>query len=113
MPARYETTRRGAKVGGQTIYLEVGKDDDGTTRSVFVDFGKTGTDARAWSQVFFMAVSIGLQHGVPIKKYVKLMRGTKFPPHGIVTVNGKVDTKVKFASSPLDYIAKHLEESCE
>ena len=104
LPDRYETTRQGIKLGGRTLYVDVGRDTDNVVRSVFVDFGKTGTDARAWSQVFFMAVSIGLQYGVPLAKYLKLMRGTQFPPKGIVVG----DSKVRFASSPLDYLAKHL-----
>ena len=111
MPARYETTRQGVKLGGRTLYVDVGRDSDGVVRSIFLDTYKTGTEQRALVEVIARLMSIALQYDVPLAKLTKLIRGTKFNPHGIVTVNGKVCEKVRFASSPLDYVAKHVEEA--
>ena len=107
MPARYETTRQGVKLGGRALYVDVGRDSDGVVRSIFLDTYKTGTEQRALVEVIARLLSIALQYDVPLAKLTKLVRGTKFKPAGIVVG----DSKVRFASSPLDYVAKHLEEA--
>ena len=106
MPDRYETARQGVKIGGRTLYVDVGKDDTGVIRVLFIDTYKTGTEQRALMEVVSRLMSVGLQYGVPLVKITKLIRGTKFKPAGIVVG----DNKVRFASSPLDYVAKHLTE---
>ena len=107
MPDRYETTRQGVKVGGRTVYVDIGRDSDGVIRSLFIDTYKTGTEQRALMEVVARLISLGLQYDVPLDKVTKLIRGTKFKPSGIVVG----DNKVRFATSPLDYVAKHLEEA--
>lgn len=107
MPNRYEITRQGVKLGGRALYVEVGRDRDGVIRSLFLDTYKTGTEQRALVEVIARLLSIALQYDVPLAKLTKLVRGTKFKPAGIVVG----DNKVRFASSPLDYVAKHLEEA--
>ena len=106
---RYETTRQGVKIGGRTLYVDVARDSDGSVRSVFIDTYKTGTEQRALIEVIARLISLGLQYDVPLDKVVKLMRGTKFKPAGVVVG----DPDIHFASSPLDFIAKHLEDACE
>ena len=107
MPNRYECVRQGVKVGGRTLYVDVGRDGDGIVRSVFLDAYKTGTVQRALLEVVSVLLSIGLQYDIPLTKITRKLRGTKFEPAGIVVG----DNKVRFASSPLDYVAKHLEEA--
>lgn len=106
MPDRYETTRQGVKIGGRTLYVDVGKDSDGVMRVLFIDTYKTGTEQRALMEVVSRMISLGLQYDVPLEKITHMLRGTKFKPAGIV----QGDSKVRFASSPLDYVAKHLTE---
>ena len=107
MPARYETVRQGVKVGGRTLYIDIGRDSEGVVRTLFIDTYKTGTEQRALMEVIARLISLGLQYDVPLDKVTKLIRGTKFKPAGVVVG----DSKVRFASSPLDYVAKHLEEA--
>ena len=106
MPNRYECVRQGVKVGGRTLYVDVGRDTDHVIRSLFVDAYKTGTEQRALIEVISKVISIALQYDVPLGKLVRAIKGTKFKPAGIV----QGDRKVRFASSPLDYVAKHLTE---
>ena len=109
MPNRYDCIRQAVKVGGRTLYVDVGRDSEGVIRSLFVDTYKTGTEQRALVEVVSKVISIALQYDVPLGKLSRAIRGTKFKPAGIVVG----DNKVRFASSPLDYVAKHLEDSCE
>lgn len=106
MPARYDVVRQRVKLGGRTIYVDIGRDAEGVIRSLFVDAYKTGTEPRALMEVISRAVSLLLQYDVPLATVAKLLRGTKFSPAGSVDK----DPKVHFASSPLDYVAKHLTE---
>ena len=106
MPDRYETTRQGVKVGGRTLYVDVGRDTDNQVRVLFIDTYKTGTEQRALMEVVSRLISLGLQYDVPLDKITRMLKGTKFKPAGIVVG----DSKVRFASSPLDYVAKHLGE---
>src|SRR3990167_8385888 len=105
---RYETVRQGIKVGGRTLYVDVGRDTDNVVRSVFIDTYKTGTESRALVEVIARLISLGLQYDVPLEKIIELLRGTKFKPAGIVVG----DSRVRLASSPLDYLVKHLEDKC-
>ena len=105
MPARYETVRQGVKVGGHSLYVDVGRDSEGIVRAIFIDAYKTGTEQRAIMEVVSRLISLGLQYDLPLDKVVKLIRGTKFKPAGIV----QGDSRVRFASSPLDFVAKYLE----
>ena len=107
MPDRYETVRQGVKVGGRTLYVDVGRDADGVIRSVFLDAYKTGTVQRALLEVISVLLSISLQYDIPLTKLTRKLRGTKFDPAGIV-VGGN---KIRFASSPLDFVGKYLEEA--
>ena len=107
MPNRYETVRQGVKVGGRTLYVDVGRDNDGVIRSLFIDTYKTGTEQRALIEVVSRLISLGLQYDVPLDKVTHMLRGTKFKPAGVV----QGDSKVRFASSPLDYVGKYLEDA--
>src|SRR3990167_514770 len=107
MPARYETVRQGVKIGWRTLYVDVGRDADNAVRVLFIDTYKTGTEQRALMEVISRMISLGLQYDVPLEKITHMLRGTKFKPAGVV----QGDSKIRFASSPLDYVAKHLEDA--
>lgn len=105
MPNRYDTVRQHAKIAGKTLYVDIGVDKDGVPRSVFLDIAKTGEELRALLEFAAMMSSLALQGGTNLDTVIRAMKGTKFKPQGPVTG----DEKVHFASSPLDYVGKHLE----
>ena len=108
MPNRYECTRQGVKVGGRTLYVDVGRDTDNQVRVLFIDTCKTGTEQRALMEVVSRLISLGLQYDVPLDKITRMLRGTKFKPAGIVVGSNKI----RFASSPLDFVGKYLDDTC-
>ena len=105
---RLPKKRRGitqvARVGGHKIFLRSGEYEDGTLGEIFIDMHKEGAAFRSLMNSFAMAVSLGLQYGVPLKSYVKQFTFTRFEPSGPVTGH----EKIKFATSIMDYIFRSL-----
>jgi len=105
---RLPTKRRGftqeARVGGHKVFLRTGEYEDGTLGEIFIDMHKEGAAFRSLMNCFAMAVSIGLQYGVPLETYVEQYTFTKFEPHGVVEGH----PNLKFATSIVDYIFRVL-----
>jgi ribonucleoside-diphosphate reductase alpha chain len=105
---RLSTKRRGftqeARVGGHKVFLRTGEYDDGSLGEIFIDMHKEGAAFRSLMNCFAMAVSIGLQYGVPLETYVEQYTFTRFEPHGVVEGH----PNIKFATSIVDYIFRVL-----
>ncbi|MCA9848273.1 MAG: vitamin B12-dependent ribonucleotide reductase, partial [Dehalococcoidia bacterium] len=104
MPDRRSGYTQKAKVGGHTIYIHTGEYKDGQLGEVFVDTAKDGAAFRSLMNCFAIAVSMGLQYGVPLEKFVDTFVFTKFEPMGMVQGNDRI----KFSSSIIDYIFREL-----
>ncbi|HEY1645496.1 MAG TPA: vitamin B12-dependent ribonucleotide reductase, partial [Candidatus Saccharimonadales bacterium] len=84
-------------------YFTVGEYEDGTPGELFVNVSKQGSTLSGLTDAFAISVSNGLQYGVPLKRYVKALRGTSFAPYGITD-----DSDIRTASSVIDYIMRRL-----
>jgi ribonucleoside-diphosphate reductase alpha chain len=104
LPGRRKGYTQKSKVGGHTIFLRTGEYEDGRLGEIFIDMNKEGATLRALLNNFAIAVSLGLQWGVPLEEYVDAFTFTKFEPAGFVQGN---DT-IKSATSILDYIFREL-----
>jgi ribonucleoside-diphosphate reductase alpha chain len=108
MRVRLPKKRRGftqeARVGGHKIFLRTGEYDDGTLGEIFIDMHKEGAAFRSLMNCFAMAVSIGLQHGVPLQTFVDQFTFTRFEPQGVVEGH----PYVKIATSIVDYLFRVL-----
>jgi ribonucleoside-diphosphate reductase alpha chain len=104
MPDRRKGYIQKAAVGGHKVYLHTGEYDDGELGEIFIDMHKEGAAFRSLMNNFAIAISIGLQYGVPLDEFVDAFVFTRFEPAGPVTGN---DT-VKSATSILDYIFREL-----
>jgi len=93
-----------AKIGGQKVYVRTGDYDDGDLGEVFIDMHKEGATMRSMTNCFAIAISLGLQHGVPLSEYVDAFVYSNFAPNGIVQDH----PNIKFASSVIDYIMRLL-----
>jgi ribonucleoside-diphosphate reductase alpha chain len=93
-----------AKVGGHKIYLRTGNYEDGSLGEIFIDMHKEGAAFRSIMNCFAIAVSKGLQYGVPLKEFVETFTFTRFAPHG--PVDGHPN--LKLATSVLDYVFRVL-----
>ncbi|MFQ5566546.1 MAG: vitamin B12-dependent ribonucleotide reductase, partial [Paracoccaceae bacterium] len=93
-----------AIVGGHKVYLRTGEYEDGSLGEIFVDMHKEGSAFRALIDSFAIAVSMGLQYGVPLEQFVEAFTFTRFEPAGIVQGNDSI----KNATSILDYIFREL-----
>jgi ribonucleoside-diphosphate reductase alpha chain len=91
-------------VGGHKVYLRTGEYADGRLGEIFIDMHKEGAAFRSLMNSFAIAVSIGLQYGVPLEEFVEAFAYTRFEPSGPVQGN---DT-IKMASSVIDYIFREL-----
>jgi ribonucleoside-diphosphate reductase alpha chain len=105
---RLPKKRRGftqeAKVGGHKIFLRTGEYVDGTLGEIFIDMHKEGAAFRSLMNCFAMAVSVGLQYGVPLETYVEQFTFTRFEPQGPVEGH----PHIKFATSIVDYLFRVL-----
>jgi ribonucleoside-diphosphate reductase alpha chain len=105
---RLPTKRRGftqeAYVGGHKVFLRTGEYEDGTLGEIFIDMHKEGAAFRSLMNCFAMAVSVGLQYGVPLETFVEQFTFTRFEPHGVVTGH----PNIKFSTSIVDYIFRVL-----
>ena len=104
LPHRRKGYIQKASVGGHKVYLHTGEYDDGELGEVFIDMHKEGAAFRSVMNNFAIAISIGLQYGVPLEEFVDAFVFTRFEPAGVVTGN---DT-VRSATSILDYIFREL-----
>ena len=104
LPNRRRGYTQKATVGGHKVYLRTGEYDDGRLAEVFIDMHKEGSAFRSLMNNFAIAISLGLQYGVPLEEYVEAFTFTRFEPSGIVEGN---DT-IKLATSIIDYIFREL-----
>ncbi|MFC7053046.1 vitamin B12-dependent ribonucleotide reductase [Hansschlegelia quercus] len=104
LPNRRRGYTQKAIVGGHKIYLKTGEYDDGRIGEIFLDMHKEGAAFRSVMNNFAIAVSLGLQYGVPLEEYVEAFTFTRFEPNGFVQGN---DT-IKNATSILDYVFREL-----
>lgn len=100
---RYGPTWR-IEVGGEELYLRAGEYPDGTLGEIFLDWGKQGSTLRGITTALAISLSQGLQHGVPLEKLVKALRGHQFEPAGIVAGHDNV----KMATSVVDAMMRVL-----
>jgi ribonucleoside-diphosphate reductase alpha chain len=104
LPPRRAGYTQKASVGGHKLFLKTGQYADGSLGEVFVALPKDGPAFRGLMDSFAIAVSLGLQHGVPLDSFVDAFTGTSFGPGGAV----EGDPAVHRASSLLDYMFRHL-----
>ncbi|MFB2595639.1 vitamin B12-dependent ribonucleotide reductase [Paracoccus sp. p4-l81] len=104
LPGRRKGYTQKANVGGHKVYLRTGEYDDGSLGEIFIDMHKEGAGFRAMMNNFAIAVSVGLQYGVPLEEFVDAFTFTKFEPAGMVQGNDSI----KNATSILDYVFREL-----
>jgi ribonucleoside-diphosphate reductase alpha chain len=104
MPQRRKGYTQKAIVGGHKVYLRTGEYEDGNLGEIFIDMHKEGAGFRAMMNNFAIAVSVGLQYGVPLEEFVDAFTFTKFEPAGMVQGNDSI----KNATSILDYVFREL-----
>ncbi|GHG87735.1 vitamin B12-dependent ribonucleotide reductase [Pseudodonghicola xiamenensis] len=104
MPSRRKGYTQKSIVGGHKVYLRTGEYEDGSLGEIFIDMHKEGAGFRAMMNNFAIAVSVGLQYGVPLEEFVDAFTFTKFEPAGMVQGNDSI----KNATSILDYIFREL-----
>ncbi|MDP5344607.1 MAG: vitamin B12-dependent ribonucleotide reductase [Paracoccaceae bacterium] len=104
LPERRKGYTQKAIVGGHKVYLRTGEYKDGALGEIFIDMHKEGAGFRAMMNNFAIAVSVGLQYGVPLEEFVDAFTFTKFEPAGMVQGN----ETIKNATSILDYIFREL-----
>lgn len=103
LPAKRRGFTQKAKVGGQAIFLRTGEYGDGTLGEIFIDLAKEGSTLRSLMNCFAIAVSVGLQYGVPLEEFVDKFVFTRFEPAGMVD-----HPNIKSATSLIDYIFRVL-----
>jgi ribonucleoside-diphosphate reductase alpha chain len=104
LPDRRKGYTQKAIVGGHKVYLRTGEYDDGQVGEIFIDMHKEGAAFRSLMNNFAIAVSIGLQYGVPLEEFVEAFTFTRFEPAGMVQGNDAI----RMATSILDYIFREL-----
>ena len=104
MPDRRKGYIQKAAIGGHKIYLHTGEYDDGKIGEIFIDTNKEGELVKALTNNFAIAISLGLQYGVPLEEFVDAFLDTKFEPSGKVYGNDRILS----ATSILDYIFREL-----
>ncbi|KQY14694.1 vitamin B12-dependent ribonucleotide reductase [Rhizobium sp. Root482] len=104
LPNRRQGYTQKAVIGGHKVYLRTGEFGDGRLGEIFIDMHKEGAAFRAMMNNFAIAISLGLQYGVPLEEYVEAFTFTKFEPAGMVQGNDAI----KNATSILDYVFREL-----
>ncbi len=104
MPDRRKGYIQKATIGDHKVYLHTGEYEDGKIGEIFIDTSKEGELVKALMNNFAIAVSLGLQYGVPLDEFISAFIGTKFEPSGKVHGNDRILS----ASSILDYIFREL-----
>ncbi len=104
MPDRRKGYIQKATIGDHKVYLHTGEYEDGKIGEIFIDTSKEGELVKALMNNFAIAISLGLQYGVPLDEFISAFVGTKFEPSGKVHGNDRILS----ASSILDYIFREL-----
>ncbi len=104
LPDRRKGYTQKAVVGGHKVYLRTGEYEDGRIGEIFIDMHKEGAAFRSLMNNFAIAISLGLQYGVPLEEYVDAFTFTRFEPAGFVQGNDAI----KNATSVLDYVFREL-----
>jgi ribonucleoside-diphosphate reductase alpha chain len=104
LPGRRKGYTQKAMVGGHKVYVRTGEYEDGRLGEIFIDMHKEGAAFRAMMNNFAIAISLGLQYGVPLEEYVDAFTFTRFEPAGMVQGNDAI----KNATSILDYVFREL-----
>ncbi len=104
LPAKRFGYTQKAKIGGHSIFLRTGQYEDGTLGEIFLDMHKEGAAFRSLLNSFAIAVSLGLQYGVPLEEYVDAFTFTRFEPNGMVSGHDHI----KMTTSVLDFIFRDL-----
>jgi ribonucleoside-diphosphate reductase alpha chain len=104
LPQRRKGYTQKAVVGGHKVYLRTGEYEDGRIGEIFIDMHKDGAAFRSLMDAFAIAISMGLQYGVPLEEFVDAFTFTRFEPAGLVIGNDSI----KNATSILDYIFREL-----
>jgi ribonucleoside-diphosphate reductase alpha chain len=104
LPDRRAGYTQKARIGNHKMYLRTGEYEDGTLGEIFLDMHKEGAAFRSMTNCFAIAVSLGLQHGVPLEEYLDAFLFTRFEPNGIVQGN----PHIKMTTSIIDYIFREL-----
>ncbi len=103
LPAKRRGFTQKAKINGQALFLRTGEYNDGTVGEIFIDMAKEGATMRSMLNCFAIAISIGLQYGVPLEEYVEKFVFTRFEPSGMVD-----HPNIKSATSIIDFIFRSL-----
>jgi len=103
LPAKRRGFTQKAKINGQAIFLRTGEYNDGTVGEIFIDMAKEGATMRSMSNCFAIAISIGLQYGVPLEEFVEKFVFTRFEPSGMVD-----HPNIKSTTSIVDFIFRAL-----
>ncbi len=104
LPSRREGYTQKAKIGGHSLFLRTGQYPDGSLGEIFLDMHREGAAFRSLLNSFAIAVSLGLQYGVPLEEYVDAFVFTRFEPNGIVQGHDNI----KITTSVLDFIFRDL-----
>jgi ribonucleoside-diphosphate reductase alpha chain len=104
LPQRRAGYTQKAIVGGHKVYLHTGEYADGTLGEIFIDMHKEGAAFRSLMNCFAIAISLGLQYGVPLEEYVEAFLFTRFEPSGLVDGNDHI----KMSTSIIDYLFREL-----
>ncbi len=104
LPDRRAGYTQKAIIGGHKVFIRTGEYEDGALGEIFIDMHKEGAAFRSLMNSFAIAISLGLQHGVPLEKFVELFTFTRFEPNGMVQGN----PHIKMATSVTDYIFREL-----
>lgn len=107
LPKKRPSEQFSMHVGGHKILFRVGKYTDGRIGEIFIDMNKVGSGHKSILTCFAIAVSIGLQHGVPMERFVDAFVHTRFEPNGVTDYE-----KVRVCSSPLDAIFRVIGSEC-
>ncbi|HZT80915.1 MAG TPA: adenosylcobalamin-dependent ribonucleoside-diphosphate reductase [Gemmataceae bacterium] len=104
LPDRRAGYTQKARIGNHKVYLRTGEYQDGSLGEIFIDMHKEGAAFRSMTNCFAIAVSLGLQHGVPLEEFVDAFLFTRFEPNGVVQGN----PHIKMTTSIIDYIFREL-----
>jgi ribonucleoside-diphosphate reductase alpha chain len=104
LPARRSGFTQEARVAGHKVFLRTGEYEDGALGEIFIDMHKEGAAYRSMINCFAIAISKGLQYGVPLDEYVETFTFTRFEPQGMVTGH----PNIKMATSIIDYVFRVL-----
>jgi ribonucleoside-diphosphate reductase alpha chain len=104
MPSRRKGYTQKARVGGHKVYIRTGEFEDGSLGEIFVDMHREGAAFRSLMNCFAIAISLGLQYGVPLEEFVEAFVFTRFEPNGSVMGH----ENIKMSTSVIDYIFREL-----